>query len=81
MFKSKRKQKIIIDGVKYYKHNVFTNYATTKDGVVINLKTEKIMKLIKNNCGYLYFNIYEEKLKKQRFTLNIDLFMKFLKDQ
>ena len=66
MLKSKRKQKIIIDGVKYYKHNVFTNYATTKDGVVINLKTKKIMKLIKNNCGYLYFNIYEEKLKKTK---------------
>ena len=66
MFESKIKQKVIIDGVKYYKHNVFTNYATTKDGVVINLKTKKIMKLIKNNSGYLYFNIYEEKLKKTK---------------
>ena len=41
MFKSKIKQRVIIDGVKYYKHNVFTNYATTKDGDVINLKTKK----------------------------------------
>ena len=66
MFKSKIKQRVIIDGVKYYKHDVFTNYATTKDGDVINLKTKKIMKLRKNNSGYLYFNIYEEKLKKTK---------------
>ena len=30
MFKSKIKQRLIIDGVKYYKHNVFTKYAPPK---------------------------------------------------
>ena len=38
MFKSKRKKRVIIDGVKFYKHDVFDNYAASKDGVVINLK-------------------------------------------
>ena len=33
MFKSKLKQRVIIDGVKYYKHNVFTNYAASKDRI------------------------------------------------
>ena len=66
MFKSKRKQRVIIDGVKFYKHDVFTNYAANKDGDVINLKTKKIMKMCKNNSGYLYFNIYNKKLKKTK---------------
>ena len=43
MFKSKRKKRVIIDGVKFYKHDVFDNYAASKDGVVINLKNKKIM--------------------------------------
>ena len=66
MFKPKRKQRVIIDGVKFYKHDLFTNYAANKDGDVINLKTKKIMKMCKNNCGYLYFNIYNKKLKKTK---------------
>ena len=28
---------------KIYKHNFFTNYAASKDGEVINLKTSRIM--------------------------------------
>ena len=34
MFKSKRKKRVIIDGVKFYKHPVFDNYAANKDGFV-----------------------------------------------
>ena len=41
MFKSKRKKRVIIDGEKFYKHDVFDNYAASKDGVVINLKNKK----------------------------------------
>ena len=66
MIKSKRKKRVIIDGVKFYKHPVFTNYAASKDGDVINVKTKKIMTMSKNNCGYLYFNIYNKKLKKSK---------------
>ena len=64
MFKSKRKKRVIIDGVKFYKHDDFTNYAANKDGDVINLKTKKIMKKCKNNSGYFNFSIYNKKLKK-----------------
>ena len=38
MIDSRIKQKIIIEGVKYYKHTVFDNYAASKNGEVINLK-------------------------------------------
>ena len=64
MFKSKRKKRVIIDGVKFYKHDVFDNYAASKDGDVINLKNKKIMKMFKNYSGYLRFKIYNEKLEK-----------------
>ena len=52
MYKSKRKRRVIIDGVKFYKHPEFTDYAANKDGDVINLKTKRIIKMSKNNCGY-----------------------------
>ena len=66
MFKSKRKKRVIIDGVKFYKHDVFDNYAASKDGVVINLKNKKIMTMSKNNSGYLSFSIYNKNLEKTK---------------
>ena len=43
MFKSKLKQRVIIDGVKYYIHPVFSKYAASKNGEVINVKTGRII--------------------------------------
>ena len=65
MFKSKIKKRLIVDGVKYYKHNVFSKYAASKDGNIINVNSKKIIKMINSN-GYLYFNLYDEKLKKYK---------------
>ena len=62
----KEKKRVIIDGVKFYSDYVFDNYAANKDGDVINLKNKKIIKISKNNNGYLFFNIYNEKLKKKK---------------
>ena len=59
------KQRVIIDGVKYYKRQVFSKYAASKNGEVINVKTKKNIKMTKCN-GYLYFNIYDEKLEKPK---------------
>ena len=64
MFDSKIKQRVIIDGVKYYKHPVFSNYGASKNGKVINVKTEKNLKMTKNGNGYLKFNICDKKLEK-----------------
>ena len=69
MYKSKRKRRVIIDGKKYYKHPKFSNYAASKDGDVINVKKNKVMSMIKNNCGYLHFNIYNKDLKKIKTNL------------
>ena len=65
MFKSKLKQRVIIEGVKYYKHPVFSNYAASKNGEIVNVKTKKIIRMIKCN-GYLYFNICDKKLEKPK---------------
>ena len=66
MYKSKRKRRVIIDGVKFYKHPEFSNYAASKDGVVINVKNNKIISMSKNNSGYLFFSIYNKNLKKTK---------------
>ena len=66
MYKSKRKRRVIIDGKNFYKHPEFSNYAASKDGDVINVKKNKIMSMFKNNCGYLYFGIYNKNLQKTK---------------
>ena len=65
MIDSRIKQRVISDGVKYYKHQVFSKYAASKNGEVINVKTARIIKMIKCN-GYLYFNICDKKLEKPK---------------
>ena len=64
MIDSRIKQRVIIDGVKYYKHRVFTNYAASKDGDVINVKTKRIMNIKNRDNSYLLFTIYNKKLEK-----------------
>ena len=66
MFKSKRKQRVVIDGKKYYKHLVFSNYAANKNGEVINVKTGRIIRMSKCGYGYLKFSIYNKNLKKTK---------------
>ena len=64
IFDSRIKQRVIFDGKKFYKHPVFNNYAANKNGDVLSLKSEKILKMEKNK-GYLRFKIYNEKLEKR----------------
>ena len=51
MFDSKIKQRVIFDGVKFYKHPVFGRYAANKNGDILSLKTEKILKMTKMEMG------------------------------
>ena len=81
MLDSRIKQRVIIDGKKYYKHQVFSKYAASKNGDIINVKTKRIIKMMNNGYGYLFLIFVIKNLKNQRHTLNIDLFTKFLKDQ
>ena len=61
---SRIKQRVIFEGKKYYKHPMFSNYAASKNGKVINAKTGRTIKM--GNCGgYLHFTIYDKKLDKR----------------
>ena len=60
------KQRVIIDGVKYYKHPVFSNYAANKDGDIYSLKRKKIINKNKDSDGYLFFIICNKKLEKPK---------------
>ena len=66
-FKKENKSLIIVDGVKYYKHPVFDNYAANKDGDIYSLKRKKIINKNKDSNGYLFFIICNKKLEKQKF--------------
>ena len=66
LFDSRIKQRVIIDGKKFYKHQVFSNYAANKNGKVINVKTGRNRRMSKNNSGYLFFSIYNKKLEKPK---------------
>ena len=69
MIDSRAKQRVIFDGKKYYKHPVFNNYAASKNGDILSLKSEKILKMAKDSGGYFYFLIYNNKLDKRKHYL------------
>jgi len=74
-------QRFLINGKKYCQHPVYSNYAAWKDGEIVNITTERILRMSENNCGYYKFFICDKKnLKNQNVTYSIDLFMKVWKD-
>ena len=66
MIDSKRKQGVIFEGKRYYKHPVFSNYAASKNGDILSLIKKRILRMGNNGKGYLFFVIYDGKLKKQK---------------
>lgn len=40
-FEKENKRLIIVDGVKYYKHQIFSDYAANKDGDIYSIKRNK----------------------------------------
>ena len=65
-FKKENKRLIIVDGVEYYKHQIFSDYAANKDGDIYSLRRKKILKKIKDYNGYLYCRIFDKKLEKPK---------------
>lgn len=61
------KQRVIINGKKkIYKRLVFSYYAASKDGEIVNVKTEKILKPRLTKTGYHRIIFYDKNLDKQR---------------
>ena len=76
-FKKENKRLIIVDGVEYYKHQIFFDYAANKDGDIYSLKKIKIKILM--DIYILEFII--KNWKNQSLTIIIDLFTRFFADQ
>ena len=70
MIDYRRKQRVIFDGVKYYKHSVFSKYAANKNGDILSLKSKKNLSMLKGSNGYLFFKICDKKLEKPKNYLH-----------
>ena len=60
------RQRVFIGVKKYYQHPVVSNYSASKDGEIINIKTQRIMKMSKSRNGYHLFSLSDKKLLKQK---------------
>ena len=60
------RKKNLCDGKKYYIHPIFSNYAASKDGEILNVKTGRIFKKNLSNQGYYQFKVTDKKLIKPK---------------
>ena len=61
-----RRQIVFISDKKYYVHPVFSNYAASKDGEIVNVKTGRILRKIMSDKGYYKFQVYDKNLIKPK---------------
>ena len=59
-------KRVLIGCKKYYQHPVFTNYAASKEGEVINVKTGKKIKMVKNHAGHYRLGLQDKKLLRRK---------------
>lgn len=57
------RQKVFILQKRFYFHPVFSNYAASRDSEIINVKTNRIMKM---HSGYCQLLVYDKKLFKPK---------------
>lgn len=62
------KKNTIIFEKNFYIHPIFSNYATSKDGEMLNTKRERILNLSISNRGYKYFCVFINSKKKKYFV-------------
>ena len=60
------RKKILNGGKKYYIHPIFTNYAASKEGEILNVKTGRILKKSLSDHGYYQFKISDKNLSKPK---------------
>ena len=59
----------------------FSNYIVSKDGVVFNLKTVKLIKLCTNGDGYYQFHMYNNHGKRKNVRLHRILALAFIDNE
>ena len=60
------RKKISKEGKSFYIHPTFTNYAASKDGEILNVKTGRILKKNLTDQGYYQFRVNDKKLIKPK---------------
>ena len=60
------RKKILNGGKKFYIYPIFSNYAASKDGEILNVTTGRILKKNLNNNGYYHFRVNDKKLIKPK---------------
>ena len=56
-----KRKKILNDGKKFYIHSIFSKYAASKEGEILNVKTGRILKKNLTDQGYYQFQINDKK--------------------
>ena len=61
-----KRKKILNDGKKFYIHPIFSKYAASKEGEILNVKTGRILKKNLTDQGYYQFKISDKNLIKPK---------------
>ena len=64
------RKKILNGGKKFYIHPNFTNYAASKDGEILNVKTGRILKKNLTDQGYYQFNDKKKLIKPKNYYIH-----------
>ena len=60
------RKKVTIGGKKFYIHPIFSKYAASKEGEILNVKTGRILKKNLTYQGYYQFKISDKNLIKPK---------------
>ena len=60
------RKKILNGGKSYYIHPIFSKYAASKDGEILNVKTGRILKKCLSDKGYYQFKVSDKNLIKPK---------------
>ena len=60
------RKKILNGGKKFYIHPIFSKYAASKEGEILNVKTGRILKKNLTDKGYYLFRISDKNLSKPK---------------
>ena len=60
------RKKVLFGGKKYYIHPIFSKYAASKEGEILNVKTGRILKKTLSYHGYYQFKVNDKKMIKPK---------------
>ena len=67
---SERKKSVVKDGKKFYLHFLYTNYGSTKNGEIMNFKTNKMLMGFKSKDGSRRITLSQSPIPKKTMQVN-----------